>query len=335
MHDRMNQQSDISDLIAGYEEIARLAGRWILTEPIKPKPSSSSDGRIRIATIDLDGTLSAYQTGAMLVAYLLFHGYVQAADVPRLVVWGAGYLLSRNEDLAVSREMLFKRLSKKSAADADAVFERFYRRHARSGFRRDAFPVISALRRIGIEVVLVSGAFSQIVERAASDAGIGAWIGVDMEKAVDEDGVVRYTGRVSQDSPICEGAGKLEMLRRYANARYGEGNWTLTAAYGDHLSDRHLLEASENPVSVDGEALHIYAQRRGWETVRWSRKTVPVSELPGARTRRAAASDVHEPKAVTTLSDAARCALRFPNGPGDASATGLIAATTVEDVPSL
>ncbi len=62
----------------------------------------------------------------------------------------------------------------------------------------------------------------------------------------DSDG--RYTREV-EGLPV-EGSQKLEVLTREANARFGEGNWVLTHAYGDHHSDRTLLAAAEHPFAV-------------------------------------------------------------------------------------
>lgn len=62
----------------------------------------------------------------------------------------------------------------------------------------------------------------------------------------DSDGC--YTREV-EGLPV-EGSQKLEVLTREANARFGEGNWVLTHAYGDHHSDRTLLAAAEHPFAV-------------------------------------------------------------------------------------
>lgn len=52
--------------------------------------------------------------------------------------------------------------------------------------------------------------------------------------------------------------------------RYGEGNWELAHAYGDHHSDRTILRAARTPHAVDPDRpLLRTARREGWDVLDW------------------------------------------------------------------
>lgn len=224
---------------------------------------------VRIAVMDYDGTLSSVQTGLFLVVYLFFHGMILLRDIPKLFVWGFGYLTSQNHNLSVSREMCFNKLKRLEASEADAILDRFYDNVARRFVRSDAIEEIRKLHDAGTRVLLVSGAFENVVRQAAHDNGFDGYIAVEMERAECADGIIRYTGKMNPTDIVCEGRGKPQAVERYCDERYGTGRWHLVSAYGDHLSDRWMMERADRKVSVNGQLLYLYAKRHGWECVTW------------------------------------------------------------------
>lgn len=84
--------------------------------------------------------------------------------------------------------------------------------------------------------------------------------------AVDDKG--RYTTQV-EGVPI-EGEEKVICVREYANKIYGEGNWVISHAYGDHHSDRMLLKAAQHAYAVTPDRpLRRTAKEQGWDILEW------------------------------------------------------------------
>ena len=77
-----------------------------------------------------------------------------------------------------------------------------------------------------------------------------------------------YTREVD-GNPI-EGEEKLVALKRWADGRFGPGKWELTYAYGDHHSDRPLLEAAKHPFAVTpNTGMKHIAKETGWPVLDW------------------------------------------------------------------
>ena len=107
--------------------------------------------------------------------------------------------------------------------------------HAALEYTPGARTMIRSLKRLGYRFALVSGGFTQIIERIADDLGIDYYAANELEVA---DG--RLTGRVVGD--VVDRAGKAEALRRFAEqARIGLKN---TVAVGDGANDLDMLAAA-------------------------------------------------------------------------------------------
>lgn len=95
--------------------------------------------------------------------------------------------------------------------------------------------MIRTLKRLGYRFALVSGGFTQIIERIADDLGIDYWAANELEVT---DG--RLSGGVV--GSVVDRAGKAEALRRFAaEARIGLKN---TVAVGDGANDLDMLAAA-------------------------------------------------------------------------------------------
>ena len=83
---------------------------------------------------------------------------------------------------------------------------------------------------------------------------------------VDYDGT--YACEV--DGVPVEGDRKMIELRRFANAKWGEGGWELAASYGDHHSDRALLAGAKQGFAVcPDRPLGRTARERGYQVLEW------------------------------------------------------------------
>lgn len=107
--------------------------------------------------------------------------------------------------------------------------------HAALEYTPGARTMIRSLKRLGYRFALVSGGFTQIIERIADDLGIDYYAANELEIV---DG--RLTGRVV--GPVVDRAGKADSLRRFAaEARIGIKN---TVAVGDGANDLDMLAAA-------------------------------------------------------------------------------------------
>lgn len=106
--------------------------------------------------------------------------------------------------------------------------------------------MIRTLKRLGYRFALVSGGFTQIIERIARDLEIDYHAANDLEIT---DG--RLTGRVLGD--VVDRAGKAEALRRFAtDARIGIKN---TVAVGDGANDLDMLAAAGLGIAFNAKPL--------------------------------------------------------------------------------
>ena len=95
--------------------------------------------------------------------------------------------------------------------------------------------MIRTLKRLGYRFALVSGGFTQIIEKIADELGIDYFAANQLEVV---DGVL--TGRIL--GPVVDRAGKAESLRRFADeARIPVKN---TVAIGDGANDLDMLAAA-------------------------------------------------------------------------------------------
>ena len=117
----------------------------------------------------------------------------------------------------------------------------------------------------GCFVVVVSASFEPIVMRAMESHPFQVQISTRMKVAPNG----TYTREV--DGKPIEGAEKLVALKQWADGRFGEGKWELTYAYGDHHSDRPLLEAAKHPfVVTPNTGMKHIVKETGWPVLDWS-----------------------------------------------------------------
>ncbi len=118
--------------------------------------------------------------------------------------------------------------------------------HASLSYTPGARTMIRTLKRLGYRFALVSGGFTQIIERIAEDLGIDYYAANELEI---RDG--RLTGGVVGD--VVDRAGKAAALRRFAaDARIGIKN---TVAIGDGANDLDMLAAAGLGIAFNAKPL--------------------------------------------------------------------------------
>lgn len=225
---------------------------------------TSSNTPVEIAVFDFDGTSITGNSPVVLVKHLLRRGLLGKGVFLRIICWGIAYKLRLPQNESWVRGAVFSAFEGKPKEEVDEYLRNFYDSHLDKRFRAGADEAINQHRAAGREVWAVTATFEPIIMQAMKHHGYTFQLSTQM--AVDEAG--NYTREV-RGLPV-EGDQKYNLLEKYANERFGQGNWVVTHAYGDHHSDRKMLSAAQHPFAVTPDRpLRRMARAKGWEIVEW------------------------------------------------------------------
>ena len=226
--------------------------------------SSAGAQQQKVAVFDFDGTSIDGQSGSLFTRYLFRSRIMSPRRLARLTWWGVRYKLHLPYRQDEARELVFGALAGRSAAEVDAIMARFHDEVLAPLYRPSALDEVARCHARGLTVLLVSATFEPIAELAARTMGADGFAATRMER----DSRGGYTGRV--DGPVVAGAEKYRAAVRWCDERFGPGNWSLEAAYGDHHTDADLLARAKRPFAVcPGKTLVMVARRRGWPILDW------------------------------------------------------------------
>lgn len=226
-------------------------------ETVQEKP-------VEIAVFDFDGTSISGNSPVILVRYLRRKGLLKKRIFTRIIFWGLRYKLRLPQNESWVRGAVFSAFEGQRREEVDRFLETFYDEHLERIFRAKADQAINYHRSCGREVWVVSATFEPLIRQAMKTHQFTHEFSTRM--ATDESGC--YTCQV-EGLPV-EGEEKLNRITAYANEKYGEGNWVITHAYGDHHSDRAMLQAAVNPCAVTPDRpLRRSAKEHGWDILSW------------------------------------------------------------------
>ena len=127
-----------------------------------------------------------------------------------------------------------------------------------ASLRNDVIELLDGHKQRGYTVVIVSGAFSGLVEIVGKRLGVPNVIGTKLEVI---DG--KHTGRIVE--PMCFGENKVELLKEFLNRHGLEIDRSSSFAYADSIFDASLLKQVANPVATyPDEDLRRLAERNHW-----------------------------------------------------------------------
>ncbi len=231
----------------------------------KATSQTSATGKQKIAVFDFDGTLVNGQSGTEFAKFLFFHHYIGLWTVSRIIWWGLRYTLHLPHDQDAVRKIFIKGISKRySKKQVKEMMREFHDERLVKRYRSAAFRQIQQMKDAGCVCLLASATFDGVAEVAAEYAGLDGFVSTTL--AEDECG--HYTGQVAGE--VAEGPAKLKAIQKWCDEHFGNGNWAIDYAFGDHHSDREVLEAALHPVAVNpGSVLKSSAKKRGWPIVEW------------------------------------------------------------------
>ena len=227
--------------------------------------SYTSEHQVKIAALDFDGTLINGQSGSELVLYLISRKLMSWRLVLKVSWWGLRYKLRLPVEQSEVREDIFSLFTNTSSEDVSRFMHEFHDRHLIRLYTKDACDEVARLQAEGYYVIIVSASFLHIVLPAAEHVNADAVLATKMQHTKDGKG---FTGKV-EGLPI-EGEQKVFAIVDFANKKFGEGNWVLDCAYGDHYSDWQMLDFAVNGYAVNPDTkMEDIAKKKNWPILSW------------------------------------------------------------------
>ncbi|MFG6200515.1 haloacid dehalogenase-like hydrolase [Nonomuraea sp. JJY05] len=218
---------------------------------------------MRVAVLDVDGTLVPDTLAGSLPAMLAERGWCPPDRLARLRQAMAG-----SDPESTAAAMRANELFAASLTDvpcrvvAQVVAELWQARRGRVfPFVR---PMVTALRRAGFTVMLISGGPHDMVAHLAAELGIELFCGT---RFAEEDGL--YTGEVAGTALPA----KHEVVADLAGGR--GVSWSPSMALGNSLGDATVLRRAGHPIAFEASpGLRLLAAEHGWPLA--DRHSLPV-----------------------------------------------------------
>ncbi|WP_277585360.1 HAD family hydrolase [Psychrobacillus antarcticus] len=219
---------------------------------------------MRVAIFDFDGTIYAEETFTLLMKHLKEHPTYHSsykrfyrAIVPpyianKLKIYPSSKMKSRSMQLYLEA---FDGLTKQ---EMDVYFEEI-KTEMQQDFNEKVLEKLKLHQQENIHILLVSGAYTQFLERVTDGIVFNQIIGTDIFYKDDK----VYTKNV-----IHHVNGEQKTLKVQEALSGHQIDWENSYAYGDSFSDLPVLELVGNPVAVrPEEKLRKLATARGWEVM--------------------------------------------------------------------
>jgi len=219
------------------------------------------------AFFDLDGTLCTEHAWKALVRYHRARRQKRAIIFAYLAGHMALWPLHRMG--ALSKERFYRAWARDlawlvaglTAQEAQELFRWVVDEQIAPSFRPDVLEILRHHQSQGHLVVLVSGAFQDLLAIVGERLGVNHIVGTELEVARG-----RYTGRIVE--PLCFGRDKARLLRSFLSDNHFQVDLEASFAYADSIFDVPVLELVGHPVAVyPDEELEAHALQRGWRIV--------------------------------------------------------------------
>lgn len=217
---------------------------------------------MRVAIFDFDGTLYAEETFKLLMNHLKEHPIYKTnykrfyrSIVPPYIA-NKLKLYPTSKMKARSMQLYLEAFSGISTAEMNAYFEEL-KDKMQKDFNQDVVKRLEKHQSEDVHILLVSGAYTQFLQRVTAGMTFNQIIGTDIHYKED---------KIDIHSPITHinGSRKTENILKILKDK--QIDWENSFAYGDSYSDLPVLELVGNPIAVKPEEkLRNIAKERGWE----------------------------------------------------------------------
>ncbi|WP_342600938.1 HAD-IB family hydrolase [Psychrobacillus sp. FSL H8-0483] len=219
---------------------------------------------MRVAIFDFDGTLYADETFKLLMNHLKEHPIYKSnykrfyrSIVPpyianKLKLYPNSMMKER------SMQLYLEAFEGRSKTEMNVYFEEL-KVIMQKDFNSQVLERLKQHQQDNIHILLVSGAYTQFLQRVTEGVSFNHIIGTDISYKENK---VNTKTRVKH----VNGTRKTESLLQALEGQ--EIDWENSFAYGDSYSDLPVLELVGNPVAVKPEEkLRSVAKARGWEII--------------------------------------------------------------------
>lgn len=218
------------------------------------------------AIFDLDGTLCSTHIWKGFRKYYIKHEKkkvpsILAFLITHLPLWLLGKCKLLNEEKCRAKwaedlNAIFRGASKGEVLEASHwVVDN----HITKSLRSDIVDILDQHKQKGHIAIIISAAFSNLLEIVGQKLGVPNVIGTKLEVLND-----RYTGRVIK--PVCFGRNKVKLLQEFLNQNKLEIDLMSSFAYADSAFDIPLLKLVGNPVATYPDRnLRQFAEHNGWQ----------------------------------------------------------------------
>lgn len=219
---------------------------------------------MKVAIFDFDGTVYKKETFALLMNQLqvhpTYHKHYNKFYLSILPVYIA-YKLKLYPEMKMRSFMMKKYLDVFRGLSEEEIIA-YYKEIAESmadDFNEEVVTRMKQHKADGIYVMLVSGAFTPLLDAVLSDLPIDKIIGTKIpfkHNIYDPDGTLEHIQAHRKNEKINEVLDDKQI------------DWKNSFAYGDSFSDSSVLELVGNPVAVEPDKkLLQLAQERNWEII--------------------------------------------------------------------
>lgn len=219
---------------------------------------------MRVAVFDFDGTIYKKQTFGLLMAQLATHPTYRShynkfyfSILPTFIA----RKLRLTSEMKMRSKMMRKYLEVFKGLSKEEIIA-YYEGIAESmqdDFNEEVLAAMAEHKADGMYIMLVSGAFTTLLEPVAGHLPIDVFIGTE----------IPYTnGIYDPDKPIhhIQADRKTEAIHKHLGNK--EIDWENSFAYGDSYADLPVLEMVGNPVAVvPDDKLMAAAQEGKWKII--------------------------------------------------------------------
>ncbi len=212
------------------------------------------------ALFDMDNTLLTVDTGISWTKFLHRRGELPTRMLAKALYWSTLYKLA-----VLDMDNVFTRLCETLAGDSEAEMiakcDVWYREHVAPYVAPAARVAVEHHRRAGHTIVLATGSTVYAARPVARGVGIEHVLATELEVAGGT-----FTGK---PSALCFGQHKVKLAEEWAAANGID--LAQSYFYSDSYNDLPMLERVGTAIAVNPDArLRRHAQRRGWQTARWT-----------------------------------------------------------------
>ncbi len=219
---------------------------------------------MKLAIFDFDGTLLKKDTLPAIgkewlrqKRSLFTYIKIYAAIAPFLFLYKIRVIPREKMKIAALRrfDKLFMNMTKD---EVESFFKAAYP-YIRENFNPQVVTEINLAKKEGYHLVLLSGAYANLLNLVAEELQIDTVIAVEMSY---KNGVFDHDREV----PFIDGKSKLTLLKQ----RYADQNvdWDASRSYGDSYSDLPVMTIVGQPVAVNpDEGLFLHVQENNWRVI--------------------------------------------------------------------